>query len=94
MGIKAGRWSDFVILTSDNPRSEDPEEIIEDIAEGFDSSVPVVKEPDRRKAIEKALEIASSGDIVAILGKGHEEYQEVGGIKYPFSDRQVVEELL
>ena len=94
MGRIAGRWSDLVILTSDNPRSEDPDQIIEDISEGLDSSVPVVKEPDRRKAIEKALEIASSGDIVAILGKGHEEYQEVGGIKYPFSDRQVVEELL
>ena len=94
MGISAGKWSDLVILTSDNPRSEDPERIIEDIAEGLDSSVPILKEPDRRKAIEKALETAGRGDIVAILGKGHEEYQEVGGIKYPFSDRQVVEELL
>jgi len=94
MGRSASRWSDLIILTSDNPRGEDPLRIIEDIEKGLDGTVPYLKEPDRREAIRKALEGASEGDVVAILGKGHEEYQEVGGVKYPFSDRETVREFL
>jgi UDP-N-acetylmuramoyl-L-alanyl-D-glutamate--2,6-diaminopimelate ligase len=94
MGKAAKKWSDVVILTSDNPRSEDPERIIEDILTAFGGGDRVIKETNRRKAIEMAIGMASEGDIVAVLGKGHEEYQEIGGVKYPFSDREVVKELI
>ncbi len=94
MGKAAERWSDLIILTSDNPRSEDPLKIIEDILRGVDNKDKVLIEPDRRTAIRVALERAKRGDVVAVLGKGHEEYQEIGGVKYPFSDVGVVKELL
>ncbi len=94
MGKAARRWSDLVILTSDNPRSEDPDLIIEDILTAFGGDDRVLREPDRRKAIETAIKSAKDGDVVAVLGKGHEEYQEVQGVKYPFSDREVVRELI
>ncbi|WP_457599832.1 UDP-N-acetylmuramoyl-L-alanyl-D-glutamate--2,6-diaminopimelate ligase [Hydrogenivirga sp.] len=94
MGRAAERWSDIVVVTSDNPRDEEPEEIIEDVLKGMDKREELVVEPDRREAIRKALEMAQEGDIVAILGKGHEDYQEVKGVKYPFSDSEVVEEYI
>ena len=94
MGKYAERWSDVMVITSDNPRSEDPGDIAMDIIKGLRKPDEALIELDRRKAIEKAVEMAEEGDVVAVLGKGHEEYQEIGGVKYPFSDREVVKELL
>ncbi len=94
MGKVAERWSDLIILTSDNPRSEDPERIIGDILQGIEVKKKVLVQPDRRTAIKVALDIAGPGDLVAILGKGHEEYQEIQGVKYPFSDAGVVKDIL
>ena len=82
--------SDIVILTSDNPRGEDPEAILQDIAQGLSGKRKTFREVDRRKAIALALQEAQDGDIVLLAGKGHETYQEVSGVKYPFDDRQVV----
>lgn len=94
MAAAAEKWSDLVVVTSDNPRSEDPLRIIEDILEGIKDGSRVIVEPDRREAIYKAIHSAEEGDIVAILGKGHEDYQEIKGVKYPFSDSEVVKEFI
>jgi len=94
MGKVASKYSDLIVLTSDNPRSEDPEAIIEDIVPGLNSKVPVIFEVDRKKAIEKALSLMEKGDALIIAGKGHETYQEIKGKRYPFSDRGVVEEII
>ena len=93
MGKVAERFADVIILTSDNPRFEDPEKIIEDIAKGIKEK-KFYKIPDRKGAISFALNLAGKGDIVAILGKGHESYQEIMGVKYPFDDVEVVREVL
>ncbi len=94
MGQVAGQLADQVIVTSDNPRSEDPELIIRDILAGIKESLPsaVVSEVDRRKAIHRALNEARPGDVVLIAGKGHEDYQIIGSEKKPFQDQQVVRE--
>lgn len=89
MGEIATRLSDVVVITSDNPRSENPSAIIKQIEEGTVKKNYLI-EPDRRKAIRKAVELADDGDIVLVAGKGHEEYQETQGIRYPFSDREVI----
>jgi UDP-N-acetylmuramoyl-L-alanyl-D-glutamate--2,6-diaminopimelate ligase len=96
MGAIASKLSDKVFLTADNPRSEDPEAIIGQMAEGVPISLrkKVLREPDRRLAIEKALSMAVAGDIVLIAGKGHETYQEIAGIKHPFDDRVEVRRVL
>ncbi len=87
------RWADIAVLTSDNPRWEDPMAIIEDIRRGFKEMRPVVI-PDRREAIGEALAIAGEGDVVVVLGKGHEDYQEIEGKRLPFSDTEVIRGLL
>ncbi len=92
MGGAAQRWADRMVVTSDNPRGESPEAIIDDIVQGCQAGVEV--EPDRAAAIRYALGAARAGDTLLIAGKGHEDYQEVKGQRLPFSDRQVVEELL
>jgi UDP-N-acetylmuramoyl-L-alanyl-D-glutamate--2,6-diaminopimelate ligase len=96
MGEIASRCSDRVIVTSDNPRSEDPDQIIADILAGVpgDRRHAVYVERDRREAIRLALAAARAGDTVVIAGKGHETYQLVGGQRLPFDDRAVVRELL
>jgi len=96
MGRVAARLADWTILTSDNPRSEDPMAIIEAIAGGFaKESVRTYEiEPDRRKAIARALATANKGDVVLIAGKGHEDYQIFKDGKIHFSDFEVVEETL
>ena len=94
MGNVAERLSDLVILTSDNPRWEEPEDILEDILKGIKNRDKVIVEPDRKEAIELAIREAKDGDVVLIAGKGHEDYQEIKGIKYPFSDREMVKSLL
>lgn len=92
----AAEWSNRVVLTSDNPRSEDPETIINEMKEGLD---PVMMKKtlavsDRREAIKFACTLANAGDIVLIAGKGHERYQEIAGVKHPFDDFQLVRETL
>ncbi len=95
MGKAAAKGSDFVVLTSDNPRSEDPLSIMNDALVGvrkFDT--PHAVEPDREKAIRAAIEEARPGDIVLLCGKGHEPYQEIAGVKHPFDDREVALRIL
>ena len=87
MGAIAARLADEVIVTSDNPRSESPEAIIEEILAGIDR--PVAHQVDRRVAIEMAIEAAEPVDVVLIAGKGHEQGQEIGGEIHPFDDREV-----
>src|SRR5581483_10392598 len=87
MGAVAERAADRPIITSDNPRSEDPLRIIDAIASGMRAAVP--REPDRRRAIEKAVLEAAPEDVVLIAGKGHESYQEIAGKRLPFSDQAV-----
>ena len=95
MGKAAQDFSDYVILTNDNPRSEDPENIIRDIERGISKKSEFYEVIlDRRKAIEKALKKASCGDIVLIAGKGHEKEQIIGDETMPFDDRKVAEEIL
>jgi UDP-N-acetylmuramoyl-L-alanyl-D-glutamate--2,6-diaminopimelate ligase len=92
MGRIAASLSDVVIVTSDNPRTEDPEAIIDEILRGIPTGTPLIREPDRRTAICRALEDARPGDVIVIAGKGHEEYQVVGTQRLHFSDREVVEQ--
>ena len=92
MGAVAARLSDLVIVTSDNPRSEDPLRIIAEILDGAGDDVEV--EPDRRAAIARALEQAVPGDVVVIAGKGDEDGQEFADQTVPFDDRVVAREVL
>ena len=92
MGRVATELADLVVVTSDNPRSEDPEAIIEEILNGVTGEVEV--EPDRRRAIALALEQAREGDVVLIAGKGHEQGQELADRTIPFDDREVARETL
>lgn len=95
MGRVAAELADQVIVTSDNPRSEDPEAIIADIVSGIpEKSVGVSTQPDRRAAIAQCLDNASDGDVVVVAGKGHEANQTVGDRVIPFDDRVVARELL
>lgn len=89
MGAVAERLADRVVLTSDNPRSEDPAHILADIAAGMHSITH--QEISRQAAIEWALSQAQSGDVVLVAGKGHEQYQEIKGVRTPFSDQQVIQ---
>jgi UDP-N-acetylmuramoyl-L-alanyl-D-glutamate--2,6-diaminopimelate ligase len=89
MGEAAVRLSDIAVLTSDNPRDEDPGAIIEDVLHGIpqgSQNKKLVVEPDRHVAIRRVLDLARPGDIVVIAGKGHENYQEIAGERLPFDD--------
>jgi len=87
--------SDICIVTSDNPRSEDPEAIIEQIVQGASSGpAELLVQPDRRAAITLAIDAAEPGDVVLIAGKGHESGQEVAGLVTPFDDRDVARQVL
>ncbi|TCW37557.1 UDP-N-acetylmuramoyl-L-alanyl-D-glutamate--2,6-diaminopimelate ligase [Laceyella sacchari] len=92
----AAKYSDWTIFTSDNPRSEEPEAIIEDMLAGIDPAErdKVVTIADRRQAITEAIRLAEPGDIILIAGKGHETYQEIQGVRYDFDDRQVAREAI
>ena len=92
MGRIASELADVAIVTSDNPRSEDPQAIIGEILRGVVGDVEV--EPDRRAAIAKAIEQARDRDVVVIAGKGHEQGQELADRKIPFDDREVAREAL
>ena len=95
MAQEAVKQSDRVIITSDNPRSEDPEDIINDMLEGLDAKQmrKVVSIVDRREAIRTACMMAQKGDVILIAGKGHEDYQEIQGVKHHFDDKEVVREI-
>jgi UDP-N-acetylmuramoyl-L-alanyl-D-glutamate--2,6-diaminopimelate ligase len=95
MAAIAASKSDRVIVTSDNPRSEDPKSIIQEMVAGLDpiQKKKVLSVTDRREAIEVACSLAKAGDIILIAGKGHEKYQEINGVKHPFDDLQIITEL-
>lgn len=90
MGAIASRIADRVVLTSDNPRSENPEDILDQIAAGINNPLIVTRISDRATAIQQALSKADAGDVVLIAGKGHEDYQIIGSQKTHFDDREVV----
>jgi UDP-N-acetylmuramoyl-L-alanyl-D-glutamate--2,6-diaminopimelate ligase len=94
MGKIGASMSDILILTSDNPRSEDPLSIITQMkAElSHELMLKVLEIPDRRQAIKTAVKLAQRGDIILLAGKGHEKYQEINGVKHPFDDKQVLME--
>lgn len=94
MGAMVEHFAKICIVTSDNPRSENPNDIIDDILKGMENKERAIVEPDRKKAIKKALYLAKNGEMVVILGKGDETYQEINGVKHPFSDELIVKEIL
>ena len=95
MGEISGNMADFTIITSDNPRTEKPEEIIKQIEKGIKKTrgeyIVIV---DRTEAIKHAVNIASKRDTVLIAGKGHETYQEIQGVKHPYDDREIVRKVI
>lgn len=95
MGTVAANASDKLILTSDNPRNENPTDIIQDMLSGIQKEMrkKVVSIQDRKEAIRMATLLARNEDVILIAGKGHETYQEINGLKYPFDDREVIREL-
>ncbi|HET7563866.1 MAG TPA: UDP-N-acetylmuramoyl-L-alanyl-D-glutamate--2,6-diaminopimelate ligase [Gemmatimonadaceae bacterium] len=92
MGEIAGRLADLTILTSDNPRTEDPERILDEIETGI-GTMPHERVEDRRTAIARALSLAEPDDVILLAGKGHETYQIRGTTKYPFDEKVIVQEL-
>lgn len=96
MAAISARLSSKVILTSDNPRSEDPQTIINEMMQGPDITdrIKVLQIADRREAIRMACHLAKRGDVILVAGKGHEKYQEIQGIKHPFDDKEVVQQAL
>ncbi len=94
MGAVAGRYANKIYVTSDNPRDEVPEMILEDILLGLHGKDHVTATPDRRLAIKMALDTLEENEVLLILGKGDEDYQEIKGVKHPFDDREVVREFL
>lgn len=94
MALEAVKCSDKVILTSDNPRNEDPQAIIDDMLAGLDTTQKkkVLSITDRKEAIRTACMMAQKGDVILIAGKGHETYQEINGVKHHFDDHEVVHE--
>lgn len=95
MGEVSGKLADLSVITSDNPRTENPQAIINDILTGIKKTTgKYVEIPDRRKAIEWVIHNAQKGDIIILAGKGHEDYQEINGVKYPLDERDVIAEVV
>ena len=96
MAQEAVAQSDRVIITSDNPRFEEPQDIINDMLAGLNAQQmkKVISIADRREAIRTACMMANKGDVVLIAGKGHEDYQEIKGVKHHFDDHEVVREFI
>lgn len=95
MGEISGRLADFSVLTSDNPRLEDPMDILRAIEEGIKRTTgPYVVIENRREAIRYAMQMGQPGDVIVLAGKGHETYQDIGGQKHPFDEKVVVREIL
>ena len=91
MGEISGKMSDFTVITSDNPRNEEPDMIMQDIETGIVKTAGrYVKIADRAEAIKYAIDNAENGDIIVVAGKGHEDYQEIKGVKYHMSDRELI----
>jgi UDP-N-acetylmuramoyl-L-alanyl-D-glutamate--2,6-diaminopimelate ligase len=95
MATIATEMSDKVVLTSDNPRSEDPQEILNQMMTGVARGAlkNVLSIVDRAQAIKTAITMADRGDIVLVAGKGHEKYQEIKGVKHPFDDKEIISEI-
>lgn len=95
MGEVACKYSDKVVFTSDNPRSEDPEQILREMEAGLSTAAKrkYISITDRREAIKTSISLAKPADILLIAGKGHEKYQEIKGVKYPFDDKAVLKEM-
>ena len=95
MGEISGKIADYTIITSDNPRTEDPQEIVNQIESGIKKTKGKYEViVDRIEAIEKAIKIANKNDIIILAGKGHEPYQEINGVKHPFDERIIVNEII
>ncbi|HEU6437054.1 MAG TPA: UDP-N-acetylmuramoyl-L-alanyl-D-glutamate--2,6-diaminopimelate ligase [Nitratidesulfovibrio sp.] len=94
MGQAVARYADVAVLTSDNPRHEDPQAIMADVLPGLADAREVVADADRAQAIGKALALLQPGDVLLVAGKGHESYQQIGDRKVPYSDQQVIREIL
>ena len=95
MGEVAGKLADITIITSDNPRDEEPMDIINDIKSGIDKTDgKYVEIIDRKDAIRYAISIGKPNDIIVLAGKGHEDYQEIKGVKYPMDERILIKEIL
>ncbi len=95
MGEVSGSLADFTVITSDNPRFEEPEDIMEDIKKGMEKTRgQYVEICDRREAIAYVISHAKEGDLIVLAGKGHEDYQEIRGVKYPMDERVIIRELL
>ena len=95
MGEVSGRLADFTIITSDNPRFEEPLDIIADIRTGMErTDGKYIEIPDRKEAIRYAILHGQPGDIIVLAGKGHEDYQEIKGVKYPMDERDLIRDIL
>ena len=94
MGEIASKYSDFCIITEDNNRYEEFDDIAKDIMKNFDKKCDHVIIPDRKEAIKYAIENGKKGDIIMLIGKGHEDYKEIKGVRYPFDERVVIKEIL
>mgnify|MGYP000969834180 FL=1 len=94
MGKTAEKLSDFCVVTSDNPRTEDPQAIIDDIVAGMTAKDKRVVIPDRVEAIGYAIKNARADDIILLAGKGHETYQEINGVKHHMDEREIVRSFL
>jgi UDP-N-acetylmuramoyl-L-alanyl-D-glutamate--2,6-diaminopimelate ligase len=94
MGNISARIADYSVITSDNPRTENPDKIIAQIVSNLPHGAKYVCISERREAIQHAITTAKSGDVVVIAGKGHEDYQEIHGKRFPFDDRIVASDIL
>ena len=95
MGEVSSRLADFTIVTSDNPRFEEPESIIADIVTGVKKADgKFVTITDRREAVKYAIKNAKDGDVIVLAGKGHEDYQEIKGAKYHMDERELIEDAI
>lgn len=95
MGEVSGKLADLTIITSDNPRNEEPQAIIDDIKIGIEKTDgKYIEIPDRKEAIAYAIQHGEEGDVIVLAGKGHEDYQEIKGVKYPMDERVLIQEIL
>ena len=94
MGKIADRYSDVIILTSDNPRFENPDLISDDILQGIENKDKCLRENDRKKAIKKAIEMLNGNEVVVVCGKGGEKYQDINGVLSPYDDIKVVKNIV
>ena len=95
MGEISGKIADYTIITSDNPRTEDPQKIVDQIEDGIKKTKGKYEVAvDRVEAIERAIKMANKRDIIILAGKGHEPYQEINGVKHPFDERIIVRDIV